>query len=348
MTMGTVRDFSESAKQELLGIVQEEADEDAQYGFFSGIVDVFVDLGINGDIEAYQGDISAYYHGIVDKKNITADTINNIWKWVQCYESIHLTNLQNLRDELAALNNDINKLASAIGPAQEDGGISLLLRSPEELYAFLSQNLTAINKGLDLEQEYDRWLQQQVFALLEDPRLSQSQWDSLDEQGKRDFTNELLAEIQRIMGTSYSGTVIFKPLGDTTDGLFDQRGHMLIENLGKPDERLIVSDIEGCAITLNETILTDRDYGYERLAFDIIHEARHGYQAQCFVPGSSFPAVSEATRALWEANWQDVKNPDADGEKAYVTSPLEWDAYHFAKQDNQTNAYTVTFPNSWD
>ena len=321
--MGTERDFSSSAKENLYASMRDIEDEN-QLGLFDWISD----FSIPEDIASYQEDIAAYHRSILDKKNTSAAQLDAIWTNVYEVDANSAQNFQKASESIASLCADFQKLADALNPQSPSSvnGVPMLLRGSDWL-TFAS---AASERAADLK------MQEQYLALLEEERFSRAVWDAATEEERKALLQKFYVEVQGILGTSAEVELHFGRLG-----LVDNSKPRSQENTYRGGQYL---DSEN-RVEINTDMMMDSELGYQSYRL-IAHELRHCYQYET-TSNSWSHNVSKITREIWANNQlpENIKSVE-NGEDEYRTQPIEWDAYGFA--GGQKPGLASEYPGSWE
>lgn len=176
------------------------------------------------------------------------------------------------------------------------------------------------------EKEYDLYMQNEIFALLNTPEYSKSTWNKASVDERKAILNRYLADLAKIYGVSVSSKVNFYQTSASTRGTYS---HSRRE------------------VSINENYLTRPD-SYQIMQ-TMIHEMRHAYQHSAVDDPDSYE-VSAETIQQWKSNFSNYKNT-SDGKTTYseyVSQPVEYDAKNFAKQYTDLSNAKPTYTGSWD
>ncbi len=113
------RDFTENAKNELLGLVKEVDDED-WCGFTDWFGDRWLDLSAwcgNLDVKDYVDNITSYHKKVIDKNNTTAEEIEKIFTDVHNVNTNYSSRFTALLLNLQGYNKSLRSLAKTIHPS---------------------------------------------------------------------------------------------------------------------------------------------------------------------------------------------------------------------------------------
>ena len=112
------RDFSETAKQELIELVKQVESEnwcdftdwmgDRWYDFESWIGTL--------NIQNYINDVNAYHKKVIDKNNTTVEEIERIFGEVQNVDSSYAVRMSAVKEQLTSINNLMIELTRIIEP----------------------------------------------------------------------------------------------------------------------------------------------------------------------------------------------------------------------------------------
>jgi hypothetical protein len=324
----TRRDFTEATKIQLKKDVDEAAAEDDDWWDY--VADFFCDWFIDGNIENYGANIGNYHKEIVDKKDTTHAKIDEIWANVYAKDGEFRGKWQGLLTELDTVSGEYKVLADCLSPVAPDGGNMMLCRPIGDLRKY-------INDRMNTSVQSDRIMSDKVAELLNQERFSEGEWRKLSEAERRTRLEELLAEVQKIMGTNIEVNIDFSRITDpNTMGNYDPSTN---------------------SIGINSSYLNGAN-SYELLQV-IFHEARHAFQWESIQDPTSHIA-DDAAIGAWEENWEsgnyrngtqddtERANGIEDNYDIYLAQPLEWDAHSFAKQTSQLRGITPQFQGSWD
>ena len=265
---------------------------------------------------------------ILDKKNTSAAQLDAIWTNVYEVDANSAQNFQKASESIASLCADFQKLVDALNPQSPSSanGVPMLIRGSDWL-TFAS---AASEGAADLK------MQEELFALLDDPQYSKAVWDAATEEERKALLQKFYVEVQGILGTSADATLYFYHLG-----LVDNSNERSDQNTYRGGQYL---DSDNSAL-LNIDMIMDSELGYQLYNL-IAHELRYCYQHEA-TSNSWSHNVSKITREIWADNQlpENVKLAE-NGEEEYRTQPIEWDAYGFA--GGQKPGLTSEYPGSWE
>jgi len=343
--MGVVRDFSQQTKDDLLKDIENAQAVHEEWGNLSNMECLSIDM-IATAVYDNTYDIDAYQKTIIEKKRLSMEEIERIWTAVYEADSSEATKFGTLRDDAATLIAKFNALSYLLDPNVK-GGAMITKMSFSKVQTHLNEKLGAIN----YEKEYDLWLQKEIFEL-RDERYSQEAWDAIPEEEypyplHQEFLTRYHVDVQRILGVE-PGHIVFnknKFTGNVATAIGFQNGGVVYIN--------------------PEKMVKDDAYDYNTMMGAVMHENRHVYQhevaidfeihrQQTLKKGARFSTglivgsrqewptrhliVSDATAEAWANNlfgneFVYQPNPYTDvGYAAYVSQPVEWDAWNFSNQ----------------
>lgn len=192
----------------------------------------------------------------------------------------------------------------------------------------------ALRESFTLEREADRYLQDQVFALLDEERYSEQIWAEASNEERRDMLEQLYNEVQEILGTHAEG-IDFVPMVNYR-GLYSPSSHTISMNSD-------VLEQERGSKFLFLTIVPDDSYD---LLKTVVHEMRHVYQYETVRDPSSH-VVSERTRQKWEINQNNYISFDGTNYDAYISQTIEFDSESFARQTEKIDRAKPTYRGGW-
>jgi hypothetical protein len=342
----TIRDFSDTKKQELLALIDINQLDTGDW--WSQVLDFFGDIRIGESLWSYENDITRYHQEITDIKNTASSEIESIWVDVADVEARHLANIQSLKGKIARLAAEYLRLVEVLDPGRA-GGL-LLYAAPGVLAGFFHDNF-------DVEEAYDLMVQRQVFALMDSPEFSEDVWAtcvSTDE--KRVFLNNFFTKLQEVMGVSVERSdIVFTNFNDGALGYFgreheDANGNwygrysVKIENRGLTAdnrETLLIAIIHETRHAYQHDVYMD----YERRQDIATYRQSHGDGAVVTFPGGAsyppgdwgslrHPNIGDVTAAAWSNDKQGgmpASSSPAD-QAQYLSRPKEFDAWSFAGQ----------------
>jgi len=202
-----LRDFSQEEKERLLAeVANSEAEHEKWY---LAILDSLTDPELFKQLQYYVDDVETYRTLLIDIKNESAEQIEAIWADVSSIDATYTSLFTEQKARLAELAGKIELLGAALNPNGPDGSGHLLLRPLSDIRGYMDSNFGE----MDYERENNRWMQNQLFALLDD-EYSRDVWDAIGTDGARfatreEFLQSLYDETQRIMGTNASPDIDF-------------------------------------------------------------------------------------------------------------------------------------------
>jgi hypothetical protein len=330
-----LRDFSQEEKQRLLAeVANSEAEHEKWY---LALLDSISDAELFKHIHYFVDDVETYRTLLIDMKDESAEKIETIWAQVSSIDAEYASLFSAQKAKLAELAVKVELLGAALNPNGPDGNGPLLLRPLSDIRGYMDSNFGE----MDYERENDRWMQDQLFALLDD-EYSRDVWDAIGTPGARfatreEFLQSLFDESQKIMGTNASVDIDFATLfdGDQKEsaGFYQHSDKTVYINI------LYVYEVNSTQVG------KDWSTGYDpyKASDAIFHELRHAYQHETVDDPSSHPFVSDAARIAWENNWApdettadktdtNYRTVAQDGRAAYVNQPVEFDAFSFARE----------------
>jgi hypothetical protein len=338
-----LRDFSQEEKERLLAeVANSEAEHEKWY---LAILDSLTDPELFKQLQYYVDDVETYRTLLIDIKNESAEQIEAIWADVSSIDATYTSLFTEQKARLAELAGKIELLGAALNPNGPDGSGHLLLRPLSDIRGYMDSNFGE----MDYERENDRWMQDQLFALLDD-EYSRDVWNAIGTEGARfatreEFLQSLYDDAQRIMGTNASPDIDFAthfcddPYTINAAGFYRHSDNTVRINIH-------ALNAEECSISVADWTWYDP---YD-LASTVFHELRHTYQYETIDNSASHPFVSDATRTAWENNFgpdettadktdTNYRTTAQDGRAAYLNQPVEFDAFSFARQYSQLEGY---------
>ena len=316
--MGSVRDFTDPVKQELMSAMQEIDEQDRGFWIFGGLFDGISDLFISEDIACYQGDIQAYHRAMLDKKNTSAEQLEAIWAKVYEIDGRQARNFQDLAECIDVLRHVLDGLSDALDPANPVGnGIPAMLRDLDTWGKFHRQYQNP-------EYVADHRMQDEVAELLRQDRFSRQTWDAADVAERERILQEFHDEVRRIMGNDANPDLVLKPIAP--------RGSVPIGGQYEHGSRQIEINSDLLAVGNSHNLLNT-----------VAHENRHAFQHEV-VDNPGRHLVSDETRAIWNDSFSNPIRPEKDPE-GYWEMPTEWDARGFAKE--YQNEMAPPYDGSW-
>jgi hypothetical protein len=328
-----MRDFSRLAFDAIQHTMDDNAQDTALADDLSQVALAYQELvGRRVDMSLLVGGVRDFDSELAGGHTKSKNELKQIWHDVHMVDRAAAGAIAMLKDEVAAAVAEYAALVALLQPV--DGRIPLQDMSADGLREYLMGNCP------NNEQAYDRRLQEAVLSLLDDPEFSQEVWDSLDEQGRQDFLERLLARVQGLMGTQINPEIVFAAQDHPKGWLGNY----------DPDKNQIVL----------YPVLFDKDRDF--IMRSIFHEARHGYQAEAILDGDVIdwinrggtgiyrnyhgnrfveidvsngftprhPYVSQETVDAWTRNSKSyIYSPPRSFEE-YVQQPREFDAWSFA------------------
>ena len=342
----TLRDFSEAAKTDLLSIIKKHEDEIWSWWIFSALADLIGDAFISEDISSYGGDIKKYQDSIIDKKNTSAEQLNKIWENVYAVDATYEARAVALTDQARQLSDVYLAQAEIINPAPASGKKMPFLLSEADYQAQLAA-LRSLGEAWkqtyltrDIERQNDLRMQEEIDELLKAKGYTNDKWNAMTEAEKLAALEALIPEINRILGSNIDEATV-----NTMHEPPDANGLITVAFYSPATNQM----------TINLAALNDPSLSAMMLQ-TIVHETRHAYQWETVSkPGSHI--VSPETQSRWDWNFQPgnyrngIQDPDetaagiVDDYNAYVSQPLEYDAFSFAH--NGLNNVTPVYPGSW-
>jgi hypothetical protein len=216
----------------------------------------------------------------------------------------------------------------------------------ERIQAALNESLSGAQAEIsrlyaESEDEYDYWMQERAFELLNQSRYSEAVWNTLTDEERKTRLAEFLAELQGILGTSANPSISYEPEEPIIPS-FRSYG-VYYHNGGTADEIIYPPK----TIYVNPANFAEGD-SYD-LYNTVMHELRHCYQFET-AEGVTAHVVGEETKSQWITNLDpdNYKRPEEDGWDAYYTQPVEWDAKGFAKEYELMRGKHAEYAGSWE
>ena len=337
------RDFSEEQKQKLLQMVEEVKPD----GPIESVKDWFSDIGMNitkffggYNINDYLNKMDDYHRAMIDKDNVSAEKINQIFSDVESTDDKSAVNFRQLADLLADHSKLIENHCSAIQISEalfcKQGTIKDINNSTlysnymvNTLNEFSEYKDDCSNEIMDnIEKKNDLYMQDQIFDLLDTEEYNKQTWLKASEKEKRQILISLYKKLIKIYGVDTAENLVFsKDLDDTTRGQYSHSTK---------------------TVTINQKYLSKAD-SYQ-VVYTMIHEMRHAYQ-HAAVDNPEKYKVSEETIRQWKhnqipRNYKSTKKGYTYPE--YVSQPIEYDAKNFAKQSSDLSGANPEYKGSWD
>ncbi|MDR0513668.1 MAG: hypothetical protein LBG81_00710 [Coriobacteriaceae bacterium] len=165
--MGTIRDFTDEAKDQMLSAVDEAEQQREGWLGMKLLWDSVTDWGIDCNIERFGGDVKGYYDSVMDKHNTTRDQLESIFSKAYAAEDGFCTKLGQVLADVEGIRESFTNLAALLDPsaggaggangangANGAGGMPLLL--PHALFCtLLVETDQQVKKALAQLVEYD-------------------------------------------------------------------------------------------------------------------------------------------------------------------------------------------------
>jgi hypothetical protein len=329
----TTRDFSDATKQRLLELIKENEENSQEVWLVSGIWDFISDIFINSNIASYGDDIDRYHDRIIDKKDLSAAQLEEIWQNVYSIETTYTPQTDNLVEQAKLLALVFAAQIELINPAPASGGV-MPFCLPEVEYAARMGEIQALggtwkgdNISREIERENDLRMQAEVNAYLDSLGYTRKAWNAMSEDEKLAALQSMIPELNRIMGTDLELTIDTESVEWSEDNTIEMAHY----------------DPNTNRMTVNLVALADRDLSF-RMLQTVVHETRHAYQYETFNNSGSH-LVTDETSQQWQDNWANyIEEPYSD----YVAQPLEYDARSFAGQVDTLRGSNPSYRGSWD
>ncbi len=337
------RDFSEEQKQKLLQMVEEVKPD----GPIESVKDWFSDIGMNitkffggYNINDYLNKMDDYHRAMIDKDNVSAEKINQIFSDVESTDDKSAVNFRQLADLLADHSKLIENHCSTIQISEalfcKQGTIKDINNSAlysnymvNTLNEFSEYKDDCFNEIMDnIEKKNDLYMQDQIFDLLDTEEYNKQTWIKATEQERQEILISFYKKLKEIYGVDVAENVVFSTtLGNSTRGQYSHSSK---------------------TVTINQKYLSKAD-SYQ-IMYTMIHEMRHAYQ-HAAVDNPDKYKVSEETIRQWEnnikpGNYKSTSNGYTYSE--YVSQPIEYDAKNFAKQSSDLDNANPEYKGSWD
>ncbi len=148
------------------------------------------------------------------------------------------------------------------------------------------------------ENAQDKYLKEQIAAILAKSEYSQTSWDAADTEERKEMLNNFMNEISSIYGVTPNQTINFTNT-PPSDGTINYGSY----SHGSQ------------TVNINQYIIDNYSNSYNIMTSTIVHELRHAYQHQAIENPEKF-IVTQETIDIWECNFDN-----------YVSSGDDFDLY---------------------
>ncbi|MEE0931026.1 MAG: hypothetical protein UIM53_08500 [Acutalibacteraceae bacterium] len=279
------RDFSESARQELLTLVS-EVENEKWCDFTDWLGDRWCDfeawIGCL-DVRDYISNVNEYHKKVIDKNNTTADDINTIFENVNGVSDQYKIRFNALLADIQSFKGTINLLAAVVAPGNGSfnpqfigtglkNAVNRYLETSDGLELIAGEGLTEEDiKNMD-EAKLQRILNTMAAVVVDNlpdveigdeieipigPGVSIYYKVSAEVNGTGDINLNLIAQEQKVQLKDYNYTYDF---GNGLTASLDSEGNLSIEASGDNVPTVTVS---GSGISVSyETEVGNNTYGY--------------------------------------------------------------------------------------